>query len=77
MITIDTGAFLAILNHRDPSHQNVQITLQSIREPLITTYPVLTETCYFLLARPDRTTPAEFLRQVTKGVVRVFNLEDV
>jgi uncharacterized protein len=77
MIIIDTGAFLAILNHRDPSHQNVQTALRLIREPLITTYPVLTETCYFLLARPGRITPADFLRQVTKGVVKVFNLEQV
>jgi predicted nucleic acid-binding protein len=27
MITIDTGAFLAILNERDPNHQNVKNAL--------------------------------------------------
>jgi uncharacterized protein len=39
--------------------------------------PVLRESCYFLLARRGRTTPAEFLRQVTQGVVKIFNLEQV
>jgi uncharacterized protein len=77
MIIIDTGAFLAILNHRDPNHQKAKVVLGSITEPLITTYPILTETCYFLLARPGRTTPAEFLHQVTQGVVKIFNLEQV
>ena len=77
MIIIDTGTFLAILNHRDPNHQNAKVVLGSITEPLITTYLVLTETCYFLLARPGRTTPADFLRHVTKGVVKIFCLEQV
>ena len=77
MIIIDTGAFLAILNHRDPNHQHTKHVMESITEPLITTYPVLTETCYFLLARPGRTTPADFLRQVTKGVVKIFNLDQI
>jgi predicted nucleic acid-binding protein len=35
MIIIDTGAFLAILNHRDPSHQHVQTALQLIIESLL------------------------------------------
>ncbi len=77
MIIIDTGAFLAILNHRDSNHQQTKIVMESITEPLITTYPVLTETCYFLLARPGRTTPADFLRQVTKGVVKIFNPDQI
>jgi uncharacterized protein len=77
MIIIDTGAFIAILNQRDRDHQNVKIALESITEPLITTYPVLTETCYFLLARPGKTTPANFLRQVTQGVVKIFNFDQI
>jgi hypothetical protein len=77
MIIIDTGAFLAILNERDPNHQNVKNALKLIKEPLITTYPVLTETCYFLLARGGKTSPTNFLHQVTKGIVKVFNLEEI
>lgn len=75
MIIIDTGAFLALFNQRDPNHQAIQTALRSIQEPLITTYPVLTETCYFLLARSSQTTPVRFLRQVVNGTIHVFNLE--
>lgn len=77
MIIIDTGAFVALFNQRDPNHQATQTALRSIQEPLITTYPVLTETCYFLLARNNSAAPARFLRQVVNGIVSVFNLEIV
>jgi uncharacterized protein len=51
--------------------------LGSITEPSIATDPVLRESCDLLLACPGRTTPAELLRQVTQGVVKIFNLEQV
>jgi uncharacterized protein len=75
MIAIDTGAFVALFNQRDPNHQAVQSALRTIQEPLITTYPVLTETCYFLLSRPGKLTPPEFLRQVSQGLVEIFQLQ--
>lgn len=77
MIIIDTGALLALFNQRDPNHQATKIALRSIQEPLMTTYPVLTETCYFLLARNNSAAPVRFLRQVANGIVSVFNLEIV
>ncbi len=76
MIPIDTGVFLALLNRRDPYHQTVKLALSTVREPLITTYPVLTETCYFLLARQCDVSPAHFLKQITqRDVVTLFDFE--
>nr|WP_242027017.1 hypothetical protein [Leptolyngbya sp. FACHB-17] len=63
MIIIDTGAFLALFNQRDPNHQATQIALRSIQEPLI-----LIETCYFLLARNNSAASVRFLRQVANGI---------
>lgn len=48
MIIVDTGAFLALFNQRDTYHLQAQIAFNSISEPLISTYPVVTETCYML-----------------------------
>ena len=48
MIIVDTGAFLALFNQRDTYHFQAQIAFNSISEPLISTYPVVTETCYML-----------------------------
>jgi uncharacterized protein len=75
MIAIDTGTFVALFNQRDPDHQAVRSALRTIQEPLITTYPVLTETCYFLLSRPGKLTAPEFLRQVSQGLVEIFQLQ--
>jgi uncharacterized protein len=41
---IDTGAILAIVDARDRWHQACLEALQSVRLPLLTTAPVLTET---------------------------------
>jgi len=52
MIIVDTGFWVALFNDRDQYHQNAQKTLaQYPYEPLITTWSVLTESCYLLLQR--------------------------
>lgn len=50
MIIADTGFFVALGNQNDQKHQLATQVLNALNEPLITTYPVITETCY-LLAR--------------------------
>jgi predicted nucleic acid-binding protein len=51
MILADTGFFLALFNSNDNHHQRAKTTLNRLNEPLITTHPVITETCYLLVAR--------------------------
>lgn len=49
MILADTGFWLAIANHRDKHHARAVTALRKLREPLVTTWPVMTETCHLLL----------------------------
>ncbi|NET53579.1 MAG: PIN domain-containing protein [Merismopedia sp. SIO2A8] len=48
MIIADTGFFVALGNRRDRYHIQASQIIQQISEPLITTQPVITETCYVL-----------------------------
>ena len=43
MILVDTGPFVALFDPRDGQHRRCRETLRSIRLPLCTTLPVLTE----------------------------------
>jgi hypothetical protein len=51
MIIADTGFFLALFNANDDHHQRARTILNRLAEPLITTHPVISETCYLLVAR--------------------------
>lgn len=51
MIIADTGFRVALANDRDKYHQLAIDVLSRLDEPLITIWPVLTETCHLLLNR--------------------------
>ena len=44
MILVDTGPFVALFDPQDAQHLRCREVLQAIKEPLMTTVPVLTET---------------------------------
>lgn len=48
MILIDTGPFVALFDPQDTLHHRCREVLQTIREPLSTTVPVLTEAFHML-----------------------------
>ena len=48
MMLVDTGPFVALFDPKDDSHEKAVQTLEAIREPLITTVPVLTEVFHLL-----------------------------
>lgn len=48
MILVDTGPLVALFDQRDAQHARCLRTLQSIRAPLWTTVPVLTEAFHML-----------------------------
>lgn len=60
MIIADTGFFIALGNQTDQIHPLAVQTLNALNEPLITTYPVITETCYLLLTRVNNDAQCEF-----------------
>ena len=62
MILVDTGPLVALFDRKDAEHHRCVRTLKSLREPLITTIPVLTEAFHMLgparlrnLQSPQRT----------------------
>jgi uncharacterized protein len=50
-IITDTSFWVALINDEDYYHAQAQRALAPVEEPLITTWPVVAETCYLLLER--------------------------
>lgn len=48
MILLDTGPIAALFDPKDPSHPRCREVLRTLREPLVTTVPVLTEAFHML-----------------------------
>lgn len=74
MIIADTGFFLALANGDDTHHAAAAAALRRLREPLITTWPVMTETCHLLLARLGTAAEIAFLRSARAGAFELFPL---
>ncbi len=74
MILADTGFWLALANPRDRHHATARLCLERLTEPLITTWPVITETCYLLLTRIGQQTQREFLMLLDRGGFEAFSL---
>jgi hypothetical protein len=75
MLIADTGFFYALADKGDHYHTAARRTLASVTEPLITTYPVITETCYLLLIRQGNNAQCWFLKSLARGASEIFNLE--
>lgn len=54
MIVADTSFFVALGNQNDQYHQLAVQVLNTLNEPLVTTYPVITETCYLISRWGDK-----------------------
>lgn len=75
MIIVDTGFWLALVDQKDTYHQKAKQTLKQYNEPLITTWCVVTETCYLLLKRKGANAQVAFINSLNQGLFAVFNLE--
>jgi uncharacterized protein len=75
MIIADTGFFIALGNRNDQDHRLAIKVLNSLNEPIITTYPVITETCYLLSARAGHSSQCNFLRELANVAFEVFELQ--
>jgi uncharacterized protein len=75
MIIVDTGAFLALFNKRDTYHAIAQQAFRNLPEPLITTYPVITETSYLLAQLVNYTVQRNFLKAICQNAFEVFQIE--
>ena len=77
MLIADTGFFVALADRHDIFHKRAVACVQSLREPMITTWPVLAETSHFLMARVSPAASVQFLGDVAAGAVQVHPLEPV
>jgi predicted nucleic acid-binding protein len=77
VIIADTGFFLALANPRDRYHEAAKAALAAVTEPLVTTWPVLTETCHLLAHRLHAQATETFLAGVARGGLELFELGSV
>jgi uncharacterized protein len=75
VIIADTGFWLALANARDRFHAAALQALDRAREPLICTWPVMTETCHLLAARLSVDAELAFVRSAAAGAFQIFDLE--
>ncbi|HEX7499306.1 MAG TPA: PIN domain-containing protein [Polyangia bacterium] len=74
MIIADTGFWLALANRADRHHAAALRALEGSHERLVTTWPVLTETCHLLLARLGVQAELTFLHGLRDGSCTLFAL---
>lgn len=74
MIIADTGFWLALSDTRDSYHKAANQAFQTHNEPLITTWPVMTETSYLLLDRKGVPAQVQFIKNYHKGLFSMFDL---
>ena len=74
MILADTGFWLALANRRDTHHTRAVQVLKEVNETLVTTWPVMTETCHLLLSRLGPVAVSTFMRSFEKGAFEVLGL---
>lgn len=75
MIIVDTGFWLALANKKDESHQAAKQTFQSLsNETFITTWCVVTETCYLLQKRVGIDAPKSLINKIATAKLSVFDL---
>jgi predicted nucleic acid-binding protein len=75
MVIADTGFFVALPNLRDRYHAAAQTALAGLTEPLVTTWPVMAETCHLLLRRLGAAAQERFIASFCDGAFEVFALE--
>ena len=76
MIIADTGFWIALFDRRDNHHQAVCDFFVTIKEPFITTLPVLTEVCYLLQTRCYPLKATDFLKAQQAGLFHLFTISE-
>lgn len=75
MIIADSGFWVAFFNRRDTHHLRARECVRNLREPLITTLPVVTETCYLLQQRAGIAYALTFVGCLRQGGCSLFQIE--
>lgn len=75
MIIADTGFWVALIDQKDSHYAAATRALQKYDEPLITTWPVMTETCYLLLRNKGANVASSFIQNFSQGLFSAFDLQ--
>lgn len=75
MILTDTGFWLAFFNSKDKFHQQSVTAMSQLDESLITTWPVITETCYLLGKHLDVRSQLRFVKALEDDYIAIFDLQ--
>jgi predicted nucleic acid-binding protein len=74
MIAVDTGYFYALTDRRDAWHGRALACAALLDgEPLVTTWPVLTEACHLLAGRLGAEFATELMADVVDGGISVWS----
>jgi predicted nucleic acid-binding protein len=73
-IIADSGFWIALFNRSDRFHAASVAALTGLERRLITTWPVMTETCHILLRRGGHAIQQQFLSQWVQGRFDIFGL---
>lgn len=74
MIIADTGFWVALANRNDRHHERCKQVLAATKERLISTWPVMTETCHLLVARLGVDAGVAFVDSAARGAFDLFEL---
>ena len=74
MIIADTGFWLALANTSDRHHPAAKRTLAGLSEGLVTTWPVVTETCHLLANALSVEAELRFVASLRAGAAMLFSL---
>lgn len=74
MIIADSGFWVALANRHDSNHARAKTAYQNLSEELITTWPVMTETCHLLVQRVGPHAQLAFLRSWIKGTFEIYEI---
>jgi predicted nucleic acid-binding protein len=74
-VIADTGFWLALANSRDRHHAAARRALAELDEGLVTTWPVVTETCHLLANQLGVEAELRFVASLQSGAADLFQLQ--
>lgn len=77
MILVDTGFWIALFNVTDRYHQSSIKAAEDLKQTLVTTWPVITETVHILQKRLGHLYVQKFLLSIEEGSADVHSLSSV
>ncbi len=74
-IIADTGFWYALINTDDQFHQQASQVLANLEHDLLSTWPVMTETCYLIQSRIGQQATHEFLESYQDGLFEIYDIK--